>query len=106
LACHWRRCSKDIAPGAKSTWAASLIDRTVATLEARRPPTTVSQYRRALARFREFVGARRALEASSWSAAADRFLAALRDKSWPAFSSFYVMARSSLGHLQRAERSQ
>jgi hypothetical protein len=77
----------------------------VATLEASRPPATVSQYRRALGRFREFVAAGRAPEVTSWSAAADRFLAALRDKSWPASPSFYVMARSSLGHLQRAERS-
>jgi superfamily II DNA or RNA helicase len=83
----------------------ALIERAMAPLERGGAPTsTTAQYRRALARFREFVTAGRALHVTSWSEAAALFLAALRDKSWPASPSFFLLAGSSLGHLRRAER--
>jgi superfamily II DNA or RNA helicase len=93
------------APALDLTSLDALIERAMAPLERGGAPTsTTAQYRRALARFREFVTAGRALHVTSWSEAGALFLAALRDKSWPASPSFFLLAGSSLGHLRRAER--
>ena len=90
----------DRAPDLSSLDA--LIEKAMTPLETNGSDPTATQYRRALARFREFVVSGRALAARSWSDAGDLFLAAVRDKSWPAPASFPSVARTSLGHLQRA----
>jgi superfamily II DNA or RNA helicase len=108
-----RRKDDDDGPGGAGERASldlasldALIERAMAPLERNGAPTsTTAQYRRALARFREFVTAGRALHATSWSEAGALFVAAIRDESWPAPPSFLLLAGSSLSHLRRAESS-
>jgi hypothetical protein len=83
----------------------ALVEKAMAPLESGGATPTTAHYRRALLRFREFASAGRVLGAPTWAAAGELFLTALRDKSWPAPTSLYVVARAGLGHLRRAEQA-